>query len=113
MRIKVYVAGPYAKGDQIVNTRDAVLAAKELWDAGFAPYCPHLTAFFHFLTPMSHDDWLEFDKEWVPTCHAVLQLPGESSGADGEVELAQSLSIPVFHSIAALKKHYAGINRVA
>ncbi len=107
MRIKVYIAGPLSKGDHMVNVRNAILAATELWQAGFAPYCPHLTAFWHMVTPMPYPEWLVMDNEWLPVCHAVLRLPGESSGADGEVALAQSLSIPVFHSVAALKKHYA------
>ena len=33
----------------------------------------------------------------------VLRLPGESRGADAEVELAKSLKIPVVYNIGSLK----------
>jgi hypothetical protein len=32
-------------------------------------------------------------------CDCVLRLPGESSGADAEISLAQEHDIPVFYSI--------------
>jgi hypothetical protein len=36
--------------------------------------------------------------------HAVLRLPGESTGADNEVKLANQLNIPVFHDMETLVK---------
>jgi hypothetical protein len=42
------------------------------------------------------------DKEWVLRCDCLLRLPGESPGADEEVELAVKNNIPVFYSIDEL-----------
>ncbi len=46
---RVYVAGPYTIGNQILNVRQAVLTGTKLLDLGFAPYIPHLNHFWDFL----------------------------------------------------------------
>jgi len=101
---KVYVAGPYTKGDVAVNVRNAIAAANELADLGYMPFLPHLTHFWHLLFPRPYEFWCELDNQFLPYCNALLRLPGESSGADAEMALAESLKIPVFHSIADLRK---------
>ncbi len=105
-QIRVYVAGPYSKGDVAVNVRKAVLAADFLRDSGFAPFIPHLTHFWHMLAPRPYEDWLDLDNQFLPACDAVLRIPGESSGADKEVALAESLGIPVFFSHSELGEHF-------
>lgn len=104
MSAKVYVAGPYTKGDVAVNVRNAVQAANELADLGYMPFLPHLTHFWHILFPRPYEFWCELDNAFLPHCDALLRLPGESKGADAEVALAESLGIPVFLSIADLRK---------
>ena len=42
------------------------------------------------------------DLAWIERCDALLRMPGESSGADREVEHARAHSVPVFHSRGAL-----------
>lgn len=100
---RIYVAGPYTKPDPVVNTRKAIEAANELFDLGYAPYVPHLTLFWHFAFPRPYEDWMRLDFQWVKQCDALLRLPGESSGADREVIVAQEAGIPVFRSIYELK----------
>ena len=63
----IYVAGPYSKGDVAVNVRNAIDYGMKLNDQGHYAVIPH--------------------------CHEVHQLPGKSSGADKEMELARSLGI--------------------
>ena len=46
---------------------------------------------------------LGIDLEWVSCSDAVLRLPGESAGADREVQHAKSLNIPVYYSIEEAK----------
>lgn len=99
---RIYVAGPYTKGDPCVNTHAAIAAGNRLMDAGFAPFVPHLSHFWHTVTPRPYEDWMSLDMRWVEVADAVLRLPGESSGADREVQHAESLGIPVFHSIDEL-----------
>jgi hypothetical protein len=103
---RIYIAGPYTKGDVAVNVRNAFEAASRLADLGFAPFVPHGTHFWHMMFPRPYEFWLELDNEFLPCCAAVLRLPGESSGADKEVQLASKLGIPVFTSIDRLTEHF-------
>jgi len=107
-RLKVYIAGPYTKGDVAVNVANAIVVADELMTAGYTPYCPHLSHFQHLLEPRPYEDWIALDIEWVRVCDFVLRLPGESAGADGEVIEALKLGIPVVGSIAELRMHPQG-----
>jgi hypothetical protein len=95
--MKVYVAGPYTKGDVAVNVRDAIIATNELLDLGYIPYCPHLSHFWHLVTPRPYEDWLAIDMEWLRECDTVLRLDGESSGADLEVAEAKILGMEVYY----------------
>jgi hypothetical protein len=100
---KVYVAGPYTRGDVAENVRNAIIAGNNLRSLGFTPFIPHLTHFWHFLQPHEIDYWYEYDLEWLEMCDAVFRLPGESSGADKEVARAGELGRPVFYSFADLR----------
>lgn len=106
MIARIYVAGPYTNGDIAVNVRNAFEAANRLADLGFAPFVPHATHFWHMLFPRPYKFWLELDNQFLPCCAAVLRLPGQSSGADGEVELAMHLGIPVFQDIGKLAEFF-------
>lgn len=98
-RKRIYIAAPYAKGDAAENVRRAVLAADEFLRAGHVPFCPHLSHFWHLPCPKPREAWLEYDLEWLRACDAVVRLPGESEGADAEVEAARELGIPVYGSV--------------
>jgi hypothetical protein len=104
--VRVYIAGPYTKVDVAVNVRNAYEAANRLADLGFAPFVPHATHFWHMLFPRPYEFWLDLDKQFLPYCEAVLRLPGPSNGADKEVELAQTLGIPVFAKINELARRF-------
>ena len=99
---RIYVAGPYTKGDVAVNVRNAFEAADKLADAGFAPFVPHGTHFWHFAFPRPYEEWLKLDLAFLPVCDAVLRLPGLSSGADAEVVEAERLGIPVYYDLDVL-----------
>ena len=99
---RVYIAGPYSQGDVAVNVRNAIAAANQLANRGFYPYIPHLTHFWHLMFPRPYNFWIEMDKIWLPVCDVLLRLPGPSSGADGEVELARSLGMPIYTDIETL-----------
>lgn len=105
--MRVYVAGPYSKGDTILNVRKAIEAAERLAAAGHTPYIPHLTMLWHLLRPHGDLFWRGYDLEWLRCCDAVLRLPGESVGADGEVHMAKVCGIPVYESVAELPMNVA------
>lgn len=110
MKARVYVAGPYTKGDVAVNVRNAYAVANELADLGFAPFVPHATHFWHMLFPRPYEFWLDLDNQFLPFCDAVLRIPGDSSGADKEVALAERLGKPVFTNIPELIKHFDSVS---
>lgn len=101
--MKVFVAGPYTRGDTAANVRQAICAANQLFDLGYIPFVPHLMHFWHYVYPRAYEDWTTYDNEWLPLCHVVFRLSGESPGADDEMKLAESLDIPVVHSITELE----------
>lgn len=102
----VYIASPYTKGDVAVNVRDSILAAEELRRFGFLPHCPLFSHFWHFLSPHPYKYWIEMDMEWLEVCDCLLRLPGESEGADAEVERMDALGKPVFYSLDELLLYY-------
>ena len=102
-KTRVYVAGPYTKGNVAANVRRAILAGEALQRAGYSAFCPHLNHLIDFICPdISWNEWLERDKEWLAVCDAMLRLDGESRGADAEREFANERGIPVYDEMAEL-----------
>jgi len=97
-RIRVYVAGPYT-GNPVGGTRAAVHMGRLLWELGFAPYVPHTTMLWDLIEPGEPEFYMALDFQWLSTCHAILRLPGRSSGADREVEFCKLHGIPVFDRV--------------
>lgn len=104
--IRVYVAGPYSKGDVAQNVRRAFEAGNKLADLGFAPFVPHSTHFWHMLFPRPYKFWLNLDNQFIPLCDALIRLPGDSGGSDKEVALAKKNNIPVFYSVDSLSQYF-------
>jgi len=104
---KIYIAGPYSNGDIALNVRKAFEVANDLANLGFAPFVPHYTHFWHMLFPRPYEFWLELDNQFLPSCDALIRIPGISNGADKEVEFAKSLNIPVFDNIEDLNNHFS------
>ena len=97
--LKVYVAGPYTKGNVEQNVLNAIDASSELISIGLAPFCPHLSHYLDQVHPHSWQQWMDIDLEFLSNCDIVLRLPGESKGADLEVDTANKIGIPIFYSI--------------
>lgn len=88
MSAYIYIAGPYSKGDCVTNTADVIRMADCLALHGHVPFVPHLTLFWHFLSPHDIEFWYQYDLAWLDKCDCLLRLPGESAGADDEVSVA-------------------------
>ena len=104
--IKVYIASPYTLGDVAVNVKAQIDVADALINLGFAPFVPLYSHFQHMVHPRPYQDWVTLDLEWVKSCDCILRLPGESSGADGEIKFAKELGLSVFYSLEELKQYY-------
>ena len=105
-RIRVYIAGPLSADSisgRLHNVHRAIEACCELVQAGYAPFCPHLTYYVDNCDELGYGNWLEVDEAWVVVADAVLRLSGESQGADRECKLAIGMGIPVFYSIEAMQ----------
>lgn len=98
----VYVAGPYSIGDLVQNTAEAIRAADVLVNEGFIPYVPHLSMFWHFLCQHPVGFWYRLDIEWLKKCNYLLRIPGESVGADREVDIARACHIPIYYTVKEL-----------
>ena len=101
----IYLAGPYRAKTfwrVLLNILRAWIAARKLWLKGFFVFCPHLNSAF-----MGGKDTIEKlfqsgDLQILSFCDALLRLPGNSQGADIEVEQAREWCIPVYFSVARL-----------
>lgn len=99
---RIYVAGPYTKGDVAVNVKNAMEAGLDIIKAGHAPYVPHLSHFLHMQEPQPYGTWMAIDLAWIDACDYFLRLPGESEGADQELFHATFRDIPIFTDIKLL-----------
>ncbi len=95
----VYIASPYTKGDVAINVRTPILVADILREAGYLPYLPLMSHFWHMISPHPYEYWTAMDMEWLYVCDCILRLPGESKGADAEVKRMIELGKPVFYSL--------------
>lgn len=95
----VYIAGPYTIGDVAENVREAILAAEEVAFCGHVPIIPHLSHLWHLVIPHDYEFWCELTMRMLDRCDALVRLPGESRGADKEIERALELNLPVFYGI--------------
>ena len=102
--MRIYVAGPYGKGDVEQNVARAIDAGTALLAMGHAPLVPHLNHFWNRRAPHPERTWLDLDLAWLAVADAVLRLPGPSAGADGECELAQFLGVPVHGSLHEVRR---------
>jgi len=108
MRRRIYISGPLTSSGNVMENLDrAMYAARALIDAGFAPFCPHLTYHVDPGGEYPHDLWMAIELPWVSVADALLRLPGESLGADLEVSRAEEAGIPVFTTVAGLVDHFA------
>ncbi len=108
MRKRIYISGPLTSSGNVMENLDrAMHAARALIGAGFAPFCPHLTYHVDPGEEYPHDLWMAIELPWVSVADGLLRLPGESIGADIEVNEARRLSIPVFTTIMDLGVYFA------
>ena len=102
--MKIYIAGPYSKGDVAVNVREAIYAGDYVSRLGHVPFIPHLTHFWHMLIPHDYEFWMAQDDAWLECCDAMLRLKGESAGADREEARARGLFLPIYYSVFDIPK---------
>jgi hypothetical protein len=108
---RIYIAGPYSGTDIITildNIRQGIKTGHKLLLNNFAVFCPFLDYQFAFFNlPDSDPSWnMSLTKEqyqansmeWVKVCDAVFLIGDwtQSKGVQKEIEIANSLNIPLF-----------------
>lgn len=97
--MRIYIASAYSKGDVAINVRTVIMVADELVRLGHTPYIPHLTHFWHLISPKEYRFWLEYDNSFLEHwAQAILRLDNESVGADDEVKLAKKLGLLIYYT---------------
>src|SRR5690348_9982396 len=103
----IYIASPYTIGDVAQNVYVQIEAAHRILDMGHCPVAPLLSHFLHLHRQRDYHDWINMDLALIPKCDAVLRLPGESKGADGEVALATEKGVAVLTGWQQLQDYLA------
>lgn len=92
---RVYIASPYTD-DPTANVGVALEAAEEILSrTSWLPFVPHLFHLWDLIIPHSYEFWMEIDRDWMQTCHALVRLEGKSEGADEDMHQAIDQAIPV------------------
>ena len=102
---RIYVAGPYSIGDKELNVKRAVETSASLMKMGHMVHCPHSAT--HPIDQTlagdpagGYEEWMRLDFTYIRYwATALFRVPGESKGADREVELAADLGLPVWRSL--------------
>lgn len=105
----ILIAGPYRSGTDgdpalIARNLEALEAASgPIYRLGHVPMIGEWVALPILRTPegaaADGDVMYETARRLLQHCDAVLRLPGESSGADKDVEIARERGLPVYTSL--------------
>lgn len=99
MKVKCFISGPYSQGNINENVRNAMMTFDRLVDAGLAPFIPHLYHYQDIMSPRDYNTWLSLTIEWINVCNCLIRLPGDSAGADLEVEIAKQHGLRIYHHL--------------
>lgn len=93
----LYIAAPYAHPDPVANTHAACQVASIIYAdrQEWVPIVPHLTMLWHAIDPRPADHWYAYDLHVLRRCQGIVRLPGESAGADREMEEAAACGLVV------------------
>ena len=95
IRPLIYVAGPITK-EPWNCVRRAIAASNTLHELGMAAYLPQLSVLHEMIEPKPYAEWIEHGLVMLERCDGLFRIPGESRGADIEVERAELLGVPVW-----------------
>lgn len=121
--IRVYIAGAITSTGEghptigfLTNIRNGIRATVEVLLKGYAPFCPFIDYQYWFLLrdgeKIPVEAIFKVSCSFLEVCNAVLVVPGweNSYGTKNEIELAGSLSIPVFYSLEELEAYFGSQN---
>ena len=96
----IYLAGPISS-DPLRHTYQAIKLAAELAKMGWLIHVPHVSVLAEMFAPLPYESWMHLDirgvrrrDEMIRRCDALIRLPGESTSADRDLQLARELGLP-------------------
>lgn len=115
--IKVYVAGKYSDDNVLSvlgNISRGIQLCKDLFLAGYAPFCPWLD--HQFVLQMTDREragltvsmFHQYSLAWLEASDCVLVIPERienSKGVQAEIARAREIGIPIFYSVEELEDH--------
>lgn len=105
----IYVAG-YFSANPSHGTRNAVVWAEQLLDAGWLPYVPHQSIVYDMIAPHTPEFWYALDLGLLERCDAMFVCPdpltAESTGVAKEIEHAVRCDIPIYHEVVLAKDRF-------
>jgi len=114
---KVYVAGKLSHDDPcgyIQNCHKMIKTAKLLRDNKYCVYVP-CNDFLEGLVDgnFNYKDYFDNSQPWLMVADAVFLTPGweESPGTKKEMELADSLNIPIFSDLKAMNEFFSKVKQ--
>jgi hypothetical protein len=107
--IRVYVAGKYSDDNVLSllnNIRRGIQLCKELFLAGYAPFCPWLD--HQYVLQMSDDEinsttvkmFHDYSMAWLDAADCMLVIPDRietSRGVQAELSRAKEIGMPIFY----------------
>jgi len=110
----VYLSGPLTAGNTEAHVENAKRHAKQIAEAGYAVWCPHLSYYFNWGDlDYDHDFWMSQDFPMVHRCDYFVRIGvgDPSAGADKEQAYARELGKPSWTSVSSFlheapEKHY-------
>jgi hypothetical protein len=112
----VYVSSPFTRGDQLLNVRfQCEMFYALVTENEVTPITPLWSGLQHLVIPQKYDFWMDYDKEVILRCDAMVRLDAkhiwddgteyfqrDSTGCDIEEQHCRDNGIPVFYSIRDL-----------
>lgn len=98
----IYIACPYTVGDRTINVLRCIQAADDIARTGHIPFAPLLFHYWDRRIPHSYEFWIDQSMAWLYRCDILVRLPGESAGADKEVEAAFNRNMKVYYGLGDL-----------
>ena len=92
----LYVAAPYTRPEPVSNTHFVYQVASAIYEnTDWCPVVPHSSLLWHLVAPRAEEYWYTYDLHLLRGCDAIVRLPGDSPGADNEIEFARANGIKI------------------
>lgn len=98
----VYIACPMTKGNWTANVQAAARVSRDLMRKGYCVFNPTGSWLADLVEKTEPDVWIENDFGLIAVSDCILRLPGESEGADRELDFAARNGCPIFLELGEL-----------